>query len=179
MRRLSAFLLALLATGVHADTTEIRSLQDLGNATQNAVLCKEPVDARDKPVLKDLLRLGVKVEGADDDGPIGLTYTLPPGVRVFGYEVKKVIYEGDSGSLFYVEIPVAPTELTLLKSKLGLVPIPSGHTEYSYFDYQEEKYYRQTQPPTKDIPYPDAIVAGLEHHGTATHIYVGCRTFDG
>lgn len=180
MTRFSAVLLVLLAMAVRADAAEIRSLQDLGIALQNAVSCKPPIDARDKSLLKDLLRLGVKVEGADDDGPIGLTYTLPLGVRVFGFEAKTVIYNGDSGSIFYVQLLATPTDLTLLKDKLQLVPIPKRDTHYNYFDkLLDAKYYRQIRAPTSDTPYPDSIVAGLEHKGAATAVYVGCLTFDG
>lgn len=180
MKRFSAVLLVLLATAVRADAAEIRSLQDLGLALQNAVSCKPPIDARDKPVLKNLLRLGVKVEGVDDDGPIGLTYTLPPGVHVFGYEAKTVIYNGDSGSIFYVELSATPGDLMLLKEKLQLAPISGSDTQYNYFDkLLDAKYYRQTQAPTSDTPYPDTIVAGLKRKGAATIAYVGCLTFDG
>lgn len=174
---LQVSLLTAAISTAHADG--IRSRTDLGVALQNAVQCKGALDARDKPVLQDLVRLGVKVDGANEDGAISLTYTLPAGVSVFGYEAKKVVYDGDSGSIFYVELAAGSADLLKLKNDLQLVPIPKGNLNYAYFDRLDTRYYRSVHPPTQDDPYPSALVAGLEREGASTYAYVGCVTFDG
>lgn len=163
---------------------EIASRKELGVAVQNVLECK--TDTRyilevqsNKAVLNNLVRLGVQMNGAEYDGPAELTYRLPPGVSVFGYDAKTLFYAADSGSLAYVEIPAGTAVLKKLAIALQLAPISEGRTvNYRKFGYTSAQYYRETSMPVKDNPYPDTIVAGLEYKDGSAYVTVGCETFD-
>ena len=163
-----------------AYAADIGSPKELGVALEHAALCKagaaDAFDARDKRVRQNLVRLGVKVHGDADDGPWDFGYVFPAGVSAFGYDVKAAGYSGDSGSIFYVQIAAAEADLDRLKDSLQLAPIPKAHRS----DYLVDGagYAKPVHPPTEDDPYPDTVVAGLQHKDGKTYLVVGCQTFD-
>lgn len=172
---------ALLGAAISpAYAADIGSPKELGVALEHAVLCKsgaaDAFDARDKRVRQNLVRLGVKVHGDADDGPWDFGYVFPARVSVFGYDAQAASYSGDSGSIFYVQVAAAEADLARLKDSLQLAAIPKAHRSDYFVD--GAGYAKPVHPPTQDDPYPDTVVAGLQHKNGKTYIVVGCETFD-
>lgn len=175
------------------DASEIASKTELGTALQDAILCKpgtldipsaiDTFDGSDESMVVVLTRLGVKVDRNNDSGDqtkVYIKYTLPPGVRVFGYAAKTAIFYAylGAGDIFYVELAGNRADLIKLKSDLRLTRIQKNNEDYGYRGQVDAQYYRRIHSPTAFDPYPDAIVAGHEYKGASNHIRIGCQTFD-
>lgn len=120
-----------------------------------------------------LENLGVKIideTGQDEAGRI--TYRLPRGIKVFGYEASEALFFAESTTIFFITLRADSGRLKEISRILGLTPVPKGSQEgYGYFDEFNVQYIRKLST-MGDVP-PDTIFSGTGNR--QNYVVIGCQ----
>lgn len=131
----------------------------------------EAIDARDRKTQMQLARLGVKVKETDDS-PIDLSYRFPSPMVISGATVSRVVYTGDSGSLFYA---VAQGDVDAFVKRFQLRRVPAGMKE-THGIYSQ--YYKWLGKRGDTFPYPGIFYVKIIDRKKGLFEF-GTQTFDG
>lgn len=120
-----------------------------------------------------LENLGVKIvdeTGQDEAGRV--TYRLPRGINVFGYEAREALFFAESTTIFFITLRSDSGRLKEISKTLGLTPVPKGSPEgYGYFDEFNVQYIRKLST-MGDTP-PDTIFSGTGNR--QNYVVIGCQ----
>ena len=145
---------------------------------EGALFCSSHwIDARTPAVAANLRRLEVQTKiGGNDDLPFFDEYRFNPPLTIFGVQVDRILYEGDSGAVF-VAFAHGDMERFAARFHHKLRPKPNDPDLVGTGWEYGGAYYVHSAKPSIQNPYPlDIFIGKGKHPGT---FQFGCQAYDG